>query len=199
MKKRLTRAAQIKALAGTKKRDKKRKLKRLKLAEDRAKVLAAFNPTRSHANIMAIRVPGHPGPEGEPHLGEVVFGVRTGQYGHPTTTVLRIEAERIAGAVEDGSELGEVVTQLGLLTLAALLRFNLAEGPDELARRFAKWAGIDLSKLKKEAEQEAAAEPGTTAVVDEDGDIEVRTVPDVGPDDGEPFAYSPDYELGGEG
>jgi hypothetical protein len=193
VKMRKTRAAQINALESSKKRNKKRKLRRLKLAEARSRVVKALTPTKAHANVMAVKTGGYRTPEGDPAPGEVVFGVRTGLFGHPTTTVLRIQEERIAGAVEDASELGEVVTQLGLLTLGALLNFNLAEGPEELARAFARWAGIDLAQLRREAEEERkeqaeeeareATAAGVTETVDEDGDIEVRT---------------PYNELGGE-
>jgi len=62
-----------------------------------------------------------------------------------------------------------------------LLRFNLALGPEELAKAFARWVGIDLEALAAKA----AAE---TTEVDEDGDVVVRTV-EAEPALSEPLPY----------
>jgi hypothetical protein len=124
-----------------------------------------------HANVTAIR-----------NNEETVFGMRTGLFGHPTTTVLRIADEKVVGAIEDPSELGEIVTQLGMLTAAALFNYNLAFGTEGLAEAMAKWAGIDVAALR-------AAE-AVTEEVDEDGDVIVRTAEE---------AEDPLVDLGGEG
>jgi hypothetical protein len=120
---------------------------------------------RANANVVAIR-------QGD----NIVFGMRTGLFGHPNTTVLRIPDETTVGAIEDISELGAVCTQVGMLVLASLFNYNLAFGADGLANKMAEWAGIDVEALKKAAEEEAAT---VTEEVDEDGDVVVRTAEEV--------------------
>jgi hypothetical protein len=158
-------------LAQSRKRAKKRKALRLKREAERNKAAEARNRHRIFANIIGIRRQD-PKPRGEEEAppGEIVFGMRTGLFGHPTTTVLRIPDEKIVGALEDTKELGEIVTQVGLLTLGALFKYNLAFGPDELAVRMARWCGIDVAKLQVEAQkekeraaQEAEAQAGNPA------------------------------------
>lgn len=83
--------------------------------------------------------------------GEVVFGVRQGLFGHPSTLTYRLKHEEIVGAVERPEDLGQIVTKLGVLALAQLLRHNLAYGTEGMAKRLSDWAGIDLEALAKEA------------------------------------------------
>jgi hypothetical protein len=164
--------------ASLKRRKNRAKAKRLETAKLKAQVRQALKALKADVHVVALK-----------HPSEVVFGIRTGLLGHPTTTVLRVPHEKIVGGVEDNQELGEVVTQLGLLALGGLLRFNLAMGPEELAKAFAKWAGIDLEALKKEAEQEAAK---TTEEVDEDGDVVVRSVEEPALSEALPYKGGPD-------
>lgn len=157
-------------MAKSRKRDVKRKGLRLLREASRNIVAGRVKKSRADAHVVALRrkPPRLRGEDETP--GEVVLGMRTGLFGHPTTTVLRVKDEAIVGAVEDNKELGELVSQVGLLTLAALFNYNLAWGPDGLPKAMAKWAGIDVEALKKAA----AAE---TEETDEDGDTVVRTTP----------------------
>jgi hypothetical protein len=50
------------------------------------------------------------------------------------------------------NEMGEIVTKIGLLTLGALLNYNLAGGPEGLAYALAKWAGMDVEAMRKAAQ-----------------------------------------------
>ncbi len=145
-------------LLASKKRDKRRKGLKLKRAASRQSLRTELKTKRVYANVVAInqRAPRVRG-EDQP-AGSVVFGMRTGLFGHPTTTVLRVPDEQIVGAVEDLKEMGEIVTKVGLLTLGALLNYDLAGGPEKMARRFAEWAGIDLTALDAAAEAEALEE-----------------------------------------
>lgn len=176
----LKRAEKEKRMATSKKRQVKRKARRLAHEQLMNIVRKEVKHNRTWANVVALRR------EKNADGPETVFGMRTGLFGHPTTTVLRLPDEKLVGAVEDHKELGEIVTQLGLLTMAALFNYNLALGPDGLAKAVCKWARIDLEALKKQAEEEAAREAadlaaqGKEAVVDEDGDIVVQPIePDV--------------------
>ncbi len=140
------------------KRDKKRKALRLDREQRRVEFTKKVHAGRANAQIVAIRQAA-PRLRGEaPAPGQVVFGMRTGLFGHPTQQVLRIQDEKIAGACENMSELGEIVSQIGILTLGALVNYNLAEGPEGLAKALAKWAAIDLEALRKEAEESDIAE-----------------------------------------
>lgn len=147
---------------------------------------------RIFANIVGLRrvVPTMDEQGKAETYGESVFGVRTGLFGHPTTTVLRIPDEKVVGCVEDVKELGEVVNQLGLLTLAALLKYNLALGPEGLAKKFAQWAGIDLTELQKKADEEAMeqAKASVEAVKAQKAEDEALTE-----------AVESEADLGGEG
>lgn len=143
----LTRAQKEARLKQSRKRQVKRAARKREHAKTRDKVLATFKAGKTFANIMMVR-----GKE------EVVLGQRTGLFGHPTTTVLRLPDEKIVGAVEDVKELGEIVTQLGILALAALVNYNPAFGPEGLAKALARWANIDLTELEKRAEEEALAQ-----------------------------------------
>jgi hypothetical protein len=171
-------------MAASRKRQVRQKGLRLLREASRNILAEKVKASRATANVVALRrlPPKQRGEEGiyQPP-GEVVFGMRTGLFGHPTTTVLRVKDETIVGANEEGDdgrkELGEIVTQLGLLTAAALFNYNLAWGPDGLAKAMAKWAGIDVEALRKAAEEEAAAEEAAVMTeTDEDGDTIVRTV-----------------------
>jgi hypothetical protein len=145
-------------LAKAKKRDKRRKGLRLKRAARLQALTTRAKSNRATAEVVALnqrpaRVRGDEQP-----TGQIVFGMRTGLFGHPTTTVLRVPDEQIAGAVEDMNEMGEIVTKIGLLTLGALLNYNLAGGPEGMAVAFARWAGLDLEALKKASDEEQLAE-----------------------------------------
>jgi hypothetical protein len=151
------------AMAKSKKRDVKRKGLRLLRQASRNLLVEKVRKTRADAKVVAIRQqpPKLRGEEQEP--GGILFGMRTGLLGHPTTTVLKVPDEKLVGCMEEDKnearkELTELVTQVGLLTLAALFNYNLAWGPDGLAKAIVKWAGIDVEALRKAAEAEAADE-----------------------------------------
>lgn len=140
----------VQDLLKSKRRDQRKKGQRLAKRALTETVVRQLSHQRTYSNIVMVRRPETPTAG-----GELLLGVRTGLFGHPTTTVLKIQDEKVVGAVEDTKELGEIVTQLGLLTLGALLNYNLAMGPDGLAKALARWANIDLSELEKKAEEEA--------------------------------------------
>jgi hypothetical protein len=138
----------VQQLLKSRRRDQRKKGQRLAKRELNDRVVAALTNKRTHCNVVGIR-----------RQDEVLFGMRTGLFGHPTTTTLKVKDEQIVGANEKGEaglkELGEIVTQLGLLTLGAMLNYNLAWGPEGLAKALARWANIDLSELQAQADAEA--------------------------------------------
>lgn len=137
------------------KRSALRKQKRLATEEVSRQIGRARKRLRSDAPVVALR---------RAIDGEVVIGIRRGLFGHPGTVLLRVDDASIVGCVEDKAELGKLVNNVGLLVTAALFKHNLAEGVDGLAKSIARWAGIDLEALAKEAAEEAApAEPTTPA------------------------------------
>jgi hypothetical protein len=148
-------------MAKSKKRDVRRKGLRLLREASRNIVRESVKAERANASVVALR-----------REGNTIFGMRTGLFGHPTTTVLRVPDETVVGAIEDAQELGSMVTQVGMLVMASLFNYNLAFGVEGLAKKMAAWAGIDVEALRKAAEEEAAK---VTEEVDEDGDIVVRT------------------------
>jgi hypothetical protein len=93
---------------------------------------------------------------------EVVFAVRRGLFGHDRAPVFRVSHEDVVGAVEDTTQLGGLCTKLGVMVLAQLTGHHLSRGVDDLAKALAKWAGIDLAELTKEAEVADAADGGGT-------------------------------------
>lgn len=89
-----------------------------------------------------------------PADGSIVIGVARGWTG-AGEVLYRLEAEKLAGMLEDRKELAAVVNNLGLLVLAQLSGFNLAESLDELPKALAQWAHIDIKALMKDDAQEA--------------------------------------------
>jgi hypothetical protein len=163
-------------MAKSKKRDVRRKGLRLLREASRNIVRESVKAERASASVVALR-----------REGNTIFGMRTGLFGHPTTTVLRVPDETVVGAIEDAQELGSMVTQVGMLVMASLFNYNLAFGVEGLAKKMAAWAGIDVEALKKAAEEEVAetekaqlAAEGKVIEVDEDGDEVVRPVSEDG-------------------
>lgn len=144
-------------LAKSKKRSQRQKGLRLLREASRNIVAKKVRTNRADAQVIVLNRPE-----------ELTFGMRTGLLGHPTTTVLRVQHETLVGALEQGPDkditedarrqLGEIATQVGLLTLAALFNYNLAWGPEGLAKKMADWAGIDIEALRAAAAAEAAEE-----------------------------------------
>jgi hypothetical protein len=89
-----------------------------------------------------------------PADGSVVISVARGWTGSGEV-LYRLEAEKIAGALEDRKELAVIVNNLGLLLLAQLTGFNLADSLDKLPAAMAEWAHIDVKSLKQDDAQEA--------------------------------------------
>lgn len=177
----------VQQLLKSRRRDQRKKGQRLARRALTEMVARRVANTRTYASVVAVRRPdAEKGPE-------ILFGMRTGLFGHPTTTTLRVKDEQIVGAVEDVKELGEIVTQVGLLTLAALVNYNLAWGPEGLAKALARWACIDLTELEKRAEAEEAAEraelEAAAAAAQAEADAELAALE---PADGI-FANSPEY------
>jgi hypothetical protein len=184
-------------LIASKKRDQKRKGQKLKRAAHQRQLMRGLRANRTFANIVAIRdQPPLKRGETEREPGQSVFGVRTGLFGHPTTTVLRVQDEKVVGAVEDVRELAEIATQVGLLTLGALLKYNLAGGPEGLAKALALWCGIDLEKLAREAE--AADLEKVKADIEAQRAVELQQATEAALDNetAEPTAIA---DMGGEG
>lgn len=102
-------------------------------------------PPRRDARIVSQYVPAD---------GSVVISVARGWTG-AGEVLYRIEADKLAGAIEDRRELAVIVNNLGLLVLAQLCSFNLAESLDELPKALAVWGHIDVKQLKVDDAQEA--------------------------------------------
>jgi len=79
--------------------------------------------------------------------GQVLIGVDRGTYATVGQVLYRLEPEKLAGAVEDRKELAVIVNNLGLLVLAQLTGFNLAESLDGFGAALAKWGHIDVKQL----------------------------------------------------
>lgn len=77
-----------------------------------------------------------------PDTGDIIVGVARGITGGGEI-LYRIEPEKLAGAIEDRRELAVIVNNLGLLVLAQLSGFNLAESLDDLPRALAKWGHME--------------------------------------------------------
>lgn len=81
-----------------------------------------------------------------PADGSIVISVARGWTG-AGEILYRLEAEKLAGAIEDRKELAVIVNNLGLLVLAQLSGFNLADSLDELPKALAEWGHIDVKAL----------------------------------------------------
>lgn len=92
-----------------------------------------------------------------PETGEILIGVARGFTG-AGEVLYRIDAEKLAGAVEDRAELAVIVNNLGLLVLAQLTGFNLAESLEELPKALAKWAHIDIKALRAAEDRDVLAQ-----------------------------------------
>lgn len=90
-----------------------------------------------------------------PETGDILIGVARGITGSGEI-LYRLEPDKLAGAIEDRKELAVIVNNLGLLVLAQLSGFNLAESLDELPKAIAKWAHIDVQALKKDEQADMA-------------------------------------------
>lgn len=171
-------------------RDKKRATKRKALRAKNRKlgeeVRKAVQKLRADVNIVFLN-----------EEDEVVVVPRIGLFGHARSPAYRIGHEIIVGAVEDADhkELGGICTKLGVMVLAQAVGHHLAYGADGLARALAKWAGIDLEKLKEEADADKGGAGGGSGAGETAGEP-----PDVGPvDDGEPGTVSPGDDSEGAG
>lgn len=89
-----------------------------------------------------------------PKDGSMVISVARGWTG-AGEVLYRIDAEKLAGAIEDRKELAVIVNNLGLLVLAQLSGFNLADTLEGLPKSLAQWAHIDVAALVKDDAQEA--------------------------------------------
>lgn len=96
-----------------------------------------------------------------PKDGSLLIGVARGFTGGGEI-MYRIEADVLAGAVEDKKELAVIVNNLGLLVLAQLTNFNLAESLEELPRAVAAWGHIDIASCKRDDAVEALRIAQTT-------------------------------------
>ena len=169
-------------LLKSKKRDKKRKGLRLQRKLARNVLTTKLRSDRAFANVVAIRQgPRFSRDTATETPGQIVFGMRTGLFGHPTTTVLRIPYDQIVGATEDMKEMGEIVTKLGLLTLGALLNYNLTGGPEGMAKALAEWAEIDLEALRKEAAADEKEGPTSEPSIQAPGDFPIESAIDAVP------------------
>jgi len=102
---------------------------------------------KGFADLIAVQPPG------ADYMG---VAVRRGQYASLNALGLSIPHESLVGAMETPEEMGNIVVKVGLLAFAHLIGYNLAYGADGLARAACVFAGIDVSKLKSEADEDAA-------------------------------------------
>lgn len=89
-----------------------------------------------------------------PQDGSIVISVARGWTG-AGEVLYRIDAEKLAGAIEDRKELAVIVNNLGLLVLAQLTGFNLADTLEALPKSLAAWGHIDVKVLIKDDTAEA--------------------------------------------
>jgi len=89
-----------------------------------------------------------------PADGSIVISVARGWTG-AGEVLYRLESEKLAGIVEDRKELAVLINNLGLLVLAQLTGFNLAETLEELPKAIAKWGHIDVEALKMDDVEDA--------------------------------------------
>lgn len=104
-------------------------------------------PNRRDSRITSQYVPAD---------GSIVIGVARGFTG-AGEVLYRIDAEKLAGAMEDRKELAVIVNNLGLLVLAQLCGFNLADSLDELPKALATWGHIDVKELERDEKADIAA------------------------------------------
>lgn len=155
-----------------KKRSWKRKALRLEHEKRVATLRKAAKATRNTVELTIARAPAD----------ETVIQVRPGKYGHPRAVLLRVTDIDLVGAHEDKADLGAILAKVGMLTLAALVRYNFEEGTDGLLQALTKWTGVDIDKLRAEVTR------------DEDGDL-VVTSPDPGPAESIPTEPNPAAAL----
>lgn len=77
-----------------------------------------------------------------PESGDIVIGVARGITG-AGEILYKLTSETLAGAIDDRKELAVIVNNLGLLVLAQLAGFNLAESLDDLPSALAKWGHME--------------------------------------------------------
>lgn len=90
-----------------------------------------------------------------PETGDIVIGVARGFTG-AGEVLYKLTPEVLAGAIEDRKELAVIVNNLGLLVLAQLSGFNLAESLDDLPRALAKWGHMEKEFDEAQAERQKA-------------------------------------------
>jgi hypothetical protein len=88
-----------------------------------------------------------------PDTGDIVIGVARGFTG-AGEVLYKLTPEVLAGAIEDRRELAVIVNNLGLLVLAQLSGFNLAESLDDLPRALAKWGHMEKEFNEAQMEQQ---------------------------------------------
>lgn len=89
---------------------------------------------------------------------KIVVGVRRGVFASYDVVQLSIPHEALAGALEDSQELGNIIAKVGLLAFASMIGYSLALGVEGLAEAACKFAGIDVTELKREAEKPEPAQ-----------------------------------------
>ena len=94
---------------------------------------------QSHLNLVLAQLPGQ---------DSAYLSVSGGKYASINRIGLRIPHEELVGAIEDQTEMGNLVIKVGVIALATLVNYPLAEGPEKLAEKLATWAGVDLEALK---------------------------------------------------
>jgi hypothetical protein len=90
-----------------------------------------------------------------PETGDIVIGVARGFTG-AGEVLYRLTPEVLAGAIEDRKELAVIVNNLGLLVLAQLSGFNLAESLDDLPRALARWGHMEKEFDETQREKQMA-------------------------------------------
>jgi hypothetical protein len=88
-----------------------------------------------------------------PDTGDIVIGVARGFAG-AGEVLYKLTSEVLAGAIENRKELAVIVNNLGLLVLAQLSGFNLAESLDDLPRALAKWGHMEKEFTEVQREKQ---------------------------------------------
>lgn len=116
-----------------------------------------------------------------PADGSTVISVARGWTG-AGEVLYRIDQEKLAGAIEDRRELGVIVNNLGLLVLAQLCQFNLANSLDGIGAALATWGHIPVKEaLAQDKIDEALAIARRTI----HGKHGIESTPGDGPDEPE--------------
>ena len=125
-------------------RKRTRKAREKRRAREAASVADVARASQRHCTVSAAVAPG----------AGVVFGTSAGAFSRQNPTILRISDLDLVGALEEQRDFGGMLAKVGMLTVASILNFPVAEGPEALARALVNWSGIDVEALRASLDTE---------------------------------------------